>query len=334
MRNKTLRNLCMLETMTLLKHTPAFDAASAVAIAAEYFDVQGSARQLPSERDQNFLLTDQTGGKFVLKIANALESPEFLDAQNSVLKYLSQRVSFCQTLLASSSGEETVIVGASGGAKHMVRLVQYLPGVPFAEIKQHSCELLRDLGGKLGELDRALVDFDHPAAHRDFHWDLANGNRVIEEYGSLIPNTNLRELIFKCRVHFDGHLRRSVIHGDANDYNVLVDPDRMTVVGLIDFGDLVYSYTVGNLAIALAYVVLDKPDPLSSASYVVAGYTQEFPLLQSELEVLWDLVLLRLSMSVCLAAYQQQQQPENRYLEISQRAIAEALPKLARDLRR
>jgi hypothetical protein len=39
-------------------------------------------------------------------------------------------------------------------------------------------------------------------------------------------------------------------------------------------------------------------------------------------------------MSVCVAAYQLRQQPENEYLRISQRAIEENLPRLmATDLR-
>lgn len=318
--------------MGLLEYTPGFDVESAVAIAKEYFDIRVSARQLPSERDQNFLLTDRAGEKFVLKIANALEVPEFIEAQNAVLKHLEKRISFCQRLVPASSREETVSVRSLTEAKHLVRMVHYLPGVPLAEIKPHSAKLLRDLGRKLGELDRALADFDHPAVHRDFHWDLANGNRVIDEYGGLISDVSLRKLVCKCRVEFDADLRRSVIHGDANDYNVLVDPDRMTVVGLIDFGDMVYSYTAGNLAIAIAYVVLEKEDPVTAAAQVVEGYTQEFSLLQNELDILWDLVRLRLAMSVCMAATQRQQQPDNEYLGISQRAIIEALPKLTTGL--
>lgn len=318
--------------MHLLEFTPSFDVETAAAIAEEHFCIRASVHQLPSERDQNFLLTDSSGQKFVLKIANALEEPAFLEAQNSVLKHLAKRVSFCQRLVPTSSGEEAVGFRALDGLVHFIRLVHYLPGIPLAEIKPQPPELLRDLGRKLGELDRALADFDHPAVHRDFHWNLSNGNRILNKYGKLISDPNLRELVFNCRTEFDTNLRRSVIHGDANDYNVLIDPERMTVAGLIDFGDMVYSYTVGNLAIAIAYVVLDKADPLNAAAHVTAGYVQEFPLLKEELEVLWDLVLLRLSMSICMAAYQQQQQPENEYLQISQRSIAEALPRLARDL--
>jgi len=320
--------------MHLLEYMPLFDAESAAAIADEHFGIRASAHQLPSERDQNFLLTASSGEKFVLKIANALEEPAFLEAQNSVLKHLAKRVSFCQRLVPTSFGEETVSVKALDGASHFVRLVHYLPGVPLAEIRPQSPELLTDLGRKLGELDRALADFDHPAVHRDFHWDLSNGNRILNEYGTLITDATLRDLVFKSRIDFDTGLRRSVIHCDANDYNVLVNAERMTVAGLIDFGDMVYSYTAGELAVAIAYVVLDKADPLTAGAHLIAGYVEEFPLLKEELEVLWDLVLLRLAMSICLAAYQQQQQPENEYLGISQRSIAEALPRLATDLHR
>lgn len=303
-------------------YAPSFDAESAAAIVAKHFGVQGSARQLPSERDQNFLITNRAGQKFVLKIANALEDRSLLDAQNAVLKHLEPRISFCQRLVPALAGDEIINVQAPNGTSHLARLVHYLPGVPLAEIKPQPNELMRDLGRKLGELDRALVDFDHPAIHRDFHWDLANGNRILSEYRGLVKDAGVRELVSQHRVDIKRDLRRSAIHGDANDYNVLVDPEHMTIVGLIDFGDMVYSYTVGNLAVALAYVVLDKSDPLEAARAVVEGYTSEFALTEDELEALWPLVLMRLCMSVCLAAYQQQQRPENDYLQISQQSIA------------
>jgi hypothetical protein len=42
-------------------------------------------------------------------------------------------------------------------------------------------------------------------------------------------------------------------------------------------------------------------------------------------------VRLRLAMSVCLAAYQQRQHPENDYLGISQKAIEKTLPRICTD---
>ena len=276
-----------------------------------------TARRLPGERDQNFLLADDFGQPVVLKIANASESRAFLEAQNAVLDYLSDRVPFCQLAIGEIGEFEA----------HFVRLLTYLPGVPLAEIKPHTPGLLHDLGQKLGQLSRALTDFDHPAVHRDFHWDLANGNRIVNEYAPLIEDAELCELVLKCRYKPESELRRSVIHGDANDYNVLVDPESMTVSGLIDFGDMIYSYTVGDLAIALAYVVLGDGDPRD----VIAGYTSQFVLLDEEREALWPLVRLRLAMSVCMAAHQIRQQPGNEYLLISQKAIKKTLPRIFTD---
>lgn len=310
--------------MQLLDYTPAFDVDTAAAIAGEHFGVCALAHALPSERDQNFLLTNQAGEKFVLKIANALESRTFLEAQNAVLKHLERRVSICQKLV----GDEIVTVEAVNGTAHFVRMVHYLPGVPLAEARPHSSELLHDLGRKLGQMAAALADFDHPAAHRDFHWDLANGNRILSEFAGLIDNASLRDLVLKALYEPPASLRRSVIHGDANDYNLLVDPQSMTVTGLIDFGDMVYSYTVGDLAIAIAYVILDKTDPQAAAAEIVRGYRSEFALHEEELEALWPLVRLRLAMSVCHAAHQLRQQPENKYLLISQQAIEENLPRI------
>ena len=301
----------------LLKHVPDFSVASAETIAEELFGIRGRAQSLPSERDQNFLLTDHAGEKFVLKIANGLETRAFLEAENAALKHVARQVSFCQSPVT------TEIVKIED--RYFARLVRYLPGVPLAKVLPQSPELLRDLGCKLGQLDHALSDFDHPAVHRDFNWDLANGNRIIEEYATLVENATL---VSRCKVEFKSGLRRSVIHGDANDYNVLVDPERMMVTGLLDFGDMVYSYTVGDLAIAIAYAVLDKPDPRAVANEVVKGYIGEFALLDEELEMLWPLVRLRLAMSVCIAAHQLREQPENEYLRISQRSIEETLPQL------
>ncbi len=297
--------------MELLLNTPALDVASAIAIAEECFGLRVSARELPSERDQNFLLTDASGEKFVLKIANALESRELLEAQNAALEHLGNRIAFCPRVVSDIKVK----------LNHFIRLMTFLPGVPLADVNPHSSVLLRDLGRKLGQLDRALADFDHPAVHRDFHWDLVNGNRVIEEYSGLVEDP---ELVRKCRFEGNTDLRRSVIHGDANDYNVLVESDRVT--GLIDFGDMVYSWTVGDLAIAVAYVVLGKDDPRAAAAHVVEGYIEEFEVVEEE--VLWQLVRLRLAMSACLAAHQQRQRPDNEYLRISQRAIGAALPRL------
>jgi Ser/Thr protein kinase RdoA (MazF antagonist) len=303
-----------------LKSVESVDQTIAQAIAEKCFGIQAAAEELPSERDRNFLLTARDGGKFVLKIANANEQRVVIEAQNAMLKHLEERVSFCPRVVPALSGEQVEVVEG-----HLVRMLTYLPGKPLATVDYQSSELLYDLGRKLGQLSRALVGFDHPGTHRAFYWDLMKGQEIIKNYGPEIKAGWLRDLVLSFRERV-GELRCSVVHGDANDYNVLVEDDR--VVGLIDFGDIVHSYTVGDLAIAVAYVVLGKSDPYRAAEPVIEGYREEFELNENELEALWPLVRLRLCMSVCIAAHQQAQQPENEYLGISQRWIEETLPRL------
>jgi Ser/Thr protein kinase RdoA (MazF antagonist) len=240
------------------------DRIFAQAIAEKCFGIQATARELPSERDQNFLLFAGDGDRFVLKIANLREQREVLEAQNAMMNHLKQHVSFCPRLRQALSGDEIATVDG-----HLVRVLTYLPGQPLATVKVQSPELLYDLGRKVGQLSGALVDFHHPAAERDFYWDLAKGVQILEEFGTQITTDWLREVVVsygKDLCLSADNLRRSVIHGDANDYNVLVAHDRDEVVGLIDFGDMVYSYTVGDLAIAVAYVVLGKADPAAGVA--------------------------------------------------------------------
>jgi Ser/Thr protein kinase RdoA (MazF antagonist) len=319
----------------LLAHTPRFSIQKASTIAEELYGIRATASQLPSERDQNFLLISESKKKFVLKIANGLEEPALLEAQNKILQYLAPRFPLCQRPIPSTQGRYLEKIRSPEGVTNLVRLNTYLPGVPLGESPACSSELLHDFGLKLGMLDKELLDFDHPAVHRNFHWDLANWKAIVNNYCGLVSDERLRNAISNYEDKFERavapalrHLRRSCIHGDANDYNILVDPGSQAVTGLLDFGDIVYSYTVGDLAIALAYVVLNNDAPLTASTQVVAGYQQALTLEKNEFEVVWDLMLMRLCMSVCLASYQQQQRPDNDYLDISQRAIRYALPKL------
>ena len=345
--------------MVLLQQTPRLTAAEASEIALDLYGLDAVASPLPSERDQNFLLEtaltsrgqsrgeDDAGGaavgefreRFVLKIANATEDRAVLEAQNAAMAHLAQHTAICPRVVPTRAGET---IAASSDGRHLLRLVTWLPGVTLASVARHSTGLLEDLGRRLAELDRTLATFDHPAIHRDFHWDLANGLRVVRDRRSLVEDGPLRTLVERLAARIEkedapsfGRLRRSAVHNDANDFNVLVGGDgdldsrNQRVVGLIDLGDMVHSFTVSDLAIAIAYAVLDKPDPLAVAASVVRGYHAVSPLTADEVAALFGLVCLRLCMSVAVAADQQRQRPGDEYLAISQAPIRRTLPRLA-----
>ena len=89
--------------MSLFEHTPRFSIETASSIALEYYGLQSLASALPSERDQNFLLTGADGQRFVLKIANATEERGLLEAQNAVMRHLASRLTLNDPPSAISS---------------------------------------------------------------------------------------------------------------------------------------------------------------------------------------------------------------------------------------
>ena len=327
--------------MSLMNHTPQFAEQDAISTVKDLYGIDAAAKPLPSERDQNFRMSAGAEGHFVLKIANASEDRTMLDCQNQTMQHLARHVTFCPQVVASKSGNLISEIQSITGETHMVRLVTFLPGIPMGSVKRHSAGLLEDLGRCAGEMDCALADFDHPGAHRAFYWDLAKGLEIVKEYQALIPDAKLRKRIEKFIQDFGKYvtpllpgLRKSVIHNDANDYNVIVggNDDLYTrnqrVVGIIDFGDMVYSHTIGNLAIAVAYAILDKSDPLRTAAHMVKGYQQAYPLAEDEIASLFLMVCMRLCMSACIAAHQLKERPGNEYLAISQLPIQRTLPAL------
>lgn len=339
-----------MSTRTLSSHAgrtigpepPRFTAAQAARAAEDLFGVTASATSLPSERDQNFLLRRSAAPELVLKVAQAGEDSALLECQNAALQRLHSagRFRFPQPL-PSRTGRLIETIRDSAGREHCVRLFDYIPGVPLATVRRHPPALLESVGRLLGATDRALLDFAHPAARRELHWDLTHAREVIARHGSAVRDPQRQALVRQFTEQFEAHaaallpmLRKGVVHGDGNDWNVLVsavdDPqDLPEVVALLDFGDIVHSWLVAEPAIAAAYAMLDKTDPLTAAARVLRGYHSELPLHDVELEALFPLICLRLCTSVVLAALQRDRFPDNAYLSISEAPAWTLLERLA-----
>lgn len=309
---------------------PAFAEKDAVRLAYEHYGLTASAQELPGERDQNFRLKDGTGQAFILKISNAAEKKAILDFQNKAMARLAAQgeAIACPQVRPTMTGEDITTVEGVDGAGHFVRLLTYLPGRFLAEVKPHSPALLHSLGAFLGRMDQALADFSHPAIRRELKWDIGQAGSAIRRYQAYIDRPERRVMMEHFLQHFERkvvpilpRLRTGVIHNDPNDYNILVNggpPADRTVSGIIDFGDMLHSYLVAEVAIGAAYAMLDKPDPLAAAAQVVAGYHTIYPLTGPEVQALYAFICLRLCMSVSISAHQQTLEPDNEYLKISE----------------
>ncbi len=309
----------------------------AQALAASHFDLHTQAKKLPGELDHNFLLTNAAGDKYILKIARPGEKREALDFQNAILQHLEKAATnlHLPRLIFNKKGEAVTLISDAENEKRYLRLLAWVPGRVFAEVSPHAPRLLESLGEACGKLCSALQDFDHPGAHRSFKWDIAQAEWT-EAHLSKIQGEERQTLARHFFLFFQknikpqlAQLRRSVIYNDANDYNIMVGArlQQPEVVGLIDFGDAVYTCTVADLAIAIAYAVMDKPRPLDAAVHILRGFHRYFPLREEEVAALYGLVAARLLISVVASAINRQEQPDNGYLLISERPAWDLLEK-------
>ena len=287
---------------TAVQKAPRITLHDAELLAADLYGLDVSAAPLPSERDQNFALRNASGEQFVLKIANAEESLEFLDLQNQLIQFLAARDTNLEfpRIVRTKAGETIATIKGEAGRQYFVRLLTWIDGVCFAKVERHDRKLLSSLGRALAQMNAGLAQFSHDAAHRSFYWDLRNAGMARELIG-LLPESR-RAMIERFFAEWEkidwSSLRFSVIHNDANDYNILVSQrPEPRVNAILDYGDVVHTATVCDLAIALAYVMLDKPDPIGAAAQVVAAYHETYPLDETEVEVLYTLAATRLCCS-------------------------------------
>ncbi len=315
----------------LLERRPSFTNAEAEALALEHYALSVTASALPSERDQNFKLVGEAA--YVLKISHPDEDKALLEAQQEALSRLTQHHPgvFPRVLPSVTEAFFPAIIDRSGRT-YRLWLIPFLPGRPVAKLEHLSSGLLHDIGRRLGEMDAVLNEIDHPALRRTFQWAAQSAPEVIREGLSDLPEVR-RKLLQRVLEAFEravtprlNGLRRSVIHNDVNDYNLLVSGDSVTAI--LDFGDMLRSYTLCDPAHACAYLMLYKPDPLKIVQGVLRGYETVYPLNYDERHVLYDFICLRLALSVTMSALQQRREPGNLYLSVSERPVWALLERL------
>ncbi len=284
-------------------------------VAAEAFGIAATASPLPGELDRNFRLLRPDGTSAVLKLHSPAADRAALALQDAVLEHLGGHDA--PRLLGST-------VVSVGGEQRVARLLSWLDGRPWAEVEPDPARL-EQLGAVVARTDRALAGFEHPAMRRPLRWNLLDpptelAAQLDGERRALVDE------VFARLPSLDG-LPRQVIHNDANELNVLVGADG-AVSGLIDFGDTVWSARVCGLAVAGAYAMQGHADPVRAVVPLVRGYHSVTPLRADELAVLFELMRVRLAVSVCMAAWQHARDPGNGYLLVSQDGVVALLRRL------
>lgn len=292
------------------------------------FNLIGDVNSLVSDRDQNFLIQSDNGSKYILKISNPAEEREILEMQNEATLFIRSKDSNLGVPL--QIGEIKTI--EKNGQSYFVRLLEYLDG-QFLKDQILDDDTYEKLGEFLGRLNRNLNGFSHSAADRDFHWDSRALNLIHSRLQYLDEKSDEKTILHflnQYKRHVSPHesqLRKMVIHNDGNDHNVVVNKNGETI-GIIDFGDMVYSYQVAEPAVCMAYVGLGKSDPYRSMGQVLKGYHSKFSLNDAEIRSAIYLTCIRLCISVTMAAWRMKLYPENSYLAVSQDQAWELLRRM------
>jgi len=288
------------------------------------FDLYGlktQATSLDSERDQNFLCTTPDNKQMVLKISNPAENKTILEMQHECMKYIRANNAALQVpWMLVGDGENAIMEYDLQSTTYLVRLAHYLPGLLLTDVSQCG-SMLHKLGAFLGHLSLAMRGFNHSAAHRDFPWDIAQTD-FIETHKQYVNQhvetiDHFVELYKKIVLPNNTNLRKSVIHNDGNDHNVLANNDG-EIVGIIDFGDMVYSFVACEPAVCMAYVALEKNDPLKSIAQVLKGFHEIFPLVDDELRSIIYLICIRCCITVTMASYRKLLFPDNEYISVTE----------------
>ncbi|WP_091105420.1 aminotransferase class III-fold pyridoxal phosphate-dependent enzyme [Nonomuraea pusilla] len=305
---------------------PRLTTADAVAVAEASFGVRArAARDLGSERDRTFLLTDDDGGPLaVLKVSNPAEDPAVLDMEAAAALHVTTvdpglRVALPWRQASTGApgparpGDDPGVLRAQwkdGEVAHWVRLYDVLPGNSRISAAELSDAALVAWGETAARLAQALRGFGHPAAHRTMLWDVQNAPAARAMVGD-IRDPRARAVVARVLDRFErdvvpvwGRLRAQVAHTDLSVDNTLTDQDGF-VTGVIDFGDMSHTALVSDLASVLDSLGTGRegPELFRLARLVLDGYQRRVELEDLELELLGPAWAARSAVTIAISSW-------------------------------
>lgn len=304
----------------LLSSTPPnLTSLEAISFLTAHYSIKAQVREVACERDQNFHVFANNGREYVLKISNPEEPALTTDFQTEGMLWIDREDPSLPIpkLVPTSSGAVQTMLELSDGRECRVRLLTWLQGVPLHKV-QVTPVIERALGATLARLGMALEKFDHPGAREELLWDIRHTARL-RPLLSALPDDEIGVAVRRELDRYEtstlpqlSSLRRQVVHNDLNHHNVMVSPVKHSrITGLIDFGDMVETSLVVDVAVAASYLADNPEDPLASVSRLVSAYHWVKPLQTEEVIVLRDLIIARLIASISITGWRAINYPAN-----------------------
>jgi len=137
---------------------PAFSKNEIIPLLKEKYDLCCTVKELPSERDRNYLAQDNIGNLYVFKVSNASVSLNYLETQNLALKYTAKLLDHGRipSVIPDINGELLSRTCSTSNSSHWTRLVKFVDGIPMAQYRPHTKEFLHEVGLMGGTVTKAL----------------------------------------------------------------------------------------------------------------------------------------------------------------------------------
>lgn len=292
----------------------------ATTIVREHYGVDAALSRLSGERDDNFRVETHYG-TWMFKIVHHAEAHVVTEFQSAILTHLAGSEVSVPAVVPTETGATHRWLTDGPAAGRAIRMTTFSPGILLRKATMQP-RLANRLGVTIAELDSALEGFDHPGAHAELLWDVQQAHRTHEllDDRSALPDAEVLRAGFE-RFIADAAPRlamlpRQVIHNDANPDNILIEPGDPPNVHLVDFGDAVTAPRVVDVAVAASYHIglpgqRGQASVLGAATEVIVGYHQRSPLQDIEIELLYDLLVVRVLTAITIASWRAARFPDN-----------------------
>ena len=301
----------------------ATDADAATLVRRHWGLTPARANRVDTERDDTFHVeidavqgADTSNASYALKFAHPADDPAVIDLQTAAIEWAAEHdpaLPLARPIPTVDGTLQPVV------AERVARLFPWMPGQSLrAALWDAAPEapLLHAIGSAHARLTIALAGFRHPAESRALAWDVA----CLPELAPLIDAVDGPTAVAAA---LDLHLAevaprlaalpQQVIHNDGNLDNLLVDDRATRVVGILDFGDVVRTARVLDLAVVASYLLPadDQYAASDTLNGLVEGWESVLPLEPEERDLLPRLVIARLLQRMLLGSWLSREVPDN-----------------------
>jgi 4-aminobutyrate aminotransferase-like enzyme/Ser/Thr protein kinase RdoA (MazF antagonist)/CHAD domain-containing protein len=288
----------------------AFTKPEHVEIARAAYGIVGRGRPLPGEVDDLARIDTPDGTSYVLRISPPSTAAATHDLVEATTRAANEYGIRAPLPISTIDGADRLQL-ADG---RIARVQTWISGDQMASLPM-SHDLAVSIGTAAGDIVNALARLPEPAAKPAVHhWELSSSTTTITGLFEHLAGDRHRALIQQAldrieQIPFED-LPHQVIHNDLNLENLLLTSEG--TLGVIDFGDTAWSVRIGELAISCAYAMIGQDDPIGVSSAIAAAYASRTTVTPAEARWLFDLIVARLAVSMCIAASRPGENPHHQ----------------------